>query len=284
MHTGPTTSPENSFCGKLPDQDRFYSQISFSPAFDMSILRQCCNAYSIASAWASSDPRLTSDSDPKILSALKDHSAHGPASPLSSDFCPPYFLPACHFSAPLCPLPCAVWFNHLVAASFCALISRMKNSANPLMDESSQKIVEYPVNQWIHVLPNQIPQQQPPSQFTRLSPDNLEPLVLEASDWAHRHFSSLHWLYPGIFIPSSSPEDESLLIAAQQTLQKKSVSLGGHTGSPPFPSLPPSLPLSLPLTLSLSLSLSCPLCPSLFFSLCAVLCCAVLRLVSHLMS
>ena len=75
MHTGPTTSPENSFCGNMPEQDRFFSQVSFSPAIDMSILRQCCNAYRIAASWASLDPRI--NSDPKVSSILQDHTTRG---------------------------------------------------------------------------------------------------------------------------------------------------------------------------------------------------------------
>jgi hypothetical protein len=105
----------------------------------------------------------------------------------------------------------------------------MKNNANPIVDQKSKTIVEYPVNQWANIPPNQRAEPSQ-SQFTRESADQREPTLLDATDWAHRHFSSLHWLYPGTFIPYSSKEDESILRAAQQTLQMKSTSLGGHTG------------------------------------------------------
>lgn len=44
MHTGPTTSPENSFRfeRRLPDGSKIqgFQQVALSPAFDMSVLRQ----------------------------------------------------------------------------------------------------------------------------------------------------------------------------------------------------------------------------------------------------
>lgn len=52
MHTGPTTSPENSY--QLTEngiQIDSFTQVAISPAFDMSILRQSCNAYLIAIKW-----------------------------------------------------------------------------------------------------------------------------------------------------------------------------------------------------------------------------------------
>jgi hypothetical protein len=46
-------------------------------------------------------------------------------------------------------------------------------------------------------------------------------------DLAHRHFSGLHWLYPGTFIPMKG---ESLLEPARMALLTKSQAGGGHTG------------------------------------------------------
>lgn len=74
MHTGPTTSPENSFrINRQSDEDSF-SQVAFSPAFDMSILRHSCNAYQIASRWGLSDPNLKSE---YMLQFLNEHSLSG---------------------------------------------------------------------------------------------------------------------------------------------------------------------------------------------------------------
>ncbi len=55
MHTGPTTSPENSY--KFLES---FHQVTLSPAFDMSILREVSNAYSIAIAWGLNDPIIAS--------------------------------------------------------------------------------------------------------------------------------------------------------------------------------------------------------------------------------
>jgi hypothetical protein len=76
MHTGPTTSPENSYRVKFPGGEAdVFSQAAFSTALDMSVLRQCCNSYSIATRWGLSDPKLTAD--PELLSTLNDHFARG---------------------------------------------------------------------------------------------------------------------------------------------------------------------------------------------------------------
>lgn len=76
MHTGPTTSPENSYrVNTLTDEESVFSQIALSPAFDMSILRQSCNAYLIGTRWGLSDPDL--QSDPAILLMLNEHLRHG---------------------------------------------------------------------------------------------------------------------------------------------------------------------------------------------------------------
>lgn len=50
--------------------------------------------------------------------------------------------------------------------------------------------------------------------------------VDESLDQGHRHFSSFHWLYPGLFQPLSP----TLLKATTKTLSKKIQSGGGHTG------------------------------------------------------
>jgi hypothetical protein len=86
MHTGPTTSPENSYRIKLPGDEVVFSQVAFSTAFDMSILRQCCNSYLIAARWGLLDPQLTAD--PEMLPTLNDHLTHGTRSvPPSPKLC-----------------------------------------------------------------------------------------------------------------------------------------------------------------------------------------------------
>jgi len=64
-------------------------------------------------------------------------------------------------------------------------------------------------------------------------------------DVGHRHFSGLHWLYPGTFLPTQRPVtrdsvpgsrragpvtyDESLYQAARRTMREKEKDGGGHT-------------------------------------------------------
>jgi hypothetical protein len=87
----------------------------------------------------------------------------------------------------------------------------MINSANPVVSPHDGLIVEYPTLQ--------------------------SHKDVENFDQGHRHFSSLHWLYPGTFIPhtatslSASQSPAQLIItAAEKTLSAKIAAGGGHTG------------------------------------------------------
>jgi hypothetical protein len=105
----------------------------------------------------------------------------------------------------------------------------MKNSANPVLNQDLDTIEEYPINKWRNLRPEKKPNF---SNFVHEVDEEAESepwLVLEASDWGHRHFSSLHWLYPGTFSPST-PRGLKILNAAKNTLQRKVASGGGHTG------------------------------------------------------
>jgi hypothetical protein len=93
----------------------------------------------------------------------------------------------------------------------------MKNSANPVISESTGLILEYPINTFPLSLSR-------PNSSSSSSPSiHLD----ESLDPGHRHFSSLHWLYPGIFQPHLS---STLLSATTKTLSNKIQSGGGHTG------------------------------------------------------
>jgi hypothetical protein len=97
----------------------------------------------------------------------------------------------------------------------------MKNSAVPIIHPSTNQILEYP----IYNLP--------------LTASKTKAIQLsETLDRGHRHFSSLHWLYPGTFIPfdlkgrvSYHEGDEYEMIqATKTTLGAKIAAGGGHTG------------------------------------------------------
>lgn len=181
-HTGPTSSPENSYTVK--DKEKiFAAQLSLSPAIDASILRQVANAYIIAvrMARSSSSTWIASDiSKEEYLEALKSHS--------------------------------------VIATQFRTAISQMPYGAIPVVGVNTGFILEYPA-------PFPAAKTDAPSALSskhvsnlsdsseshqRLKEAFLEPAsitVTEDGDPGHRHFSSMHWLYPGIFLPS----DEKLL-------------------------------------------------------------------------
>jgi hypothetical protein len=169
------------------------------------------------------------------------------------------------------PLPFRFPFNLSVglgvAAKFTGIVQGMKNSANPLVSVETGRVVEYPVNVWRHgevsadtASPVCQSQPPPPSPATVVAggeegegegegeggsaaaADRSKPDVCltEAFDLGHRHFSSMHWVYPGLFLPSdrstasssSSVQtlDRQLLRAARKTLADKALHLSGHTG------------------------------------------------------
>lgn len=90
IHTGPTTSPENSYSGYSSLLNRKIIQyLTFSPAIDMSILRQVCsffersncfqvaNSYSMAIQWSYYSIHKDEKKNKKILDDLDSHRAIG---------------------------------------------------------------------------------------------------------------------------------------------------------------------------------------------------------------
>ena len=110
----------------------------------------------------------------------------------------------------------------------------MKNHANPSINSNTNTIFEYPINKW------KSSQTATTNDFgdfihSNLNSNDIDKTIDTTSttielnekiDLGHRHFSSLHWLYPGTFIPSS----KNIFNAAKETLTMKSYSGGGHTG------------------------------------------------------
>lgn len=88
------------------------------------------------------------------------------------------------------------------AIQFQKLIQQMPNHGMPKIDPNTKRIVEYP-----------------------FSPRQVH--IDEDLDRGHRHFSLLHWLYPGQFLPRHQFE---LYKAAQESLLTKRRHAGGHTG------------------------------------------------------
>jgi hypothetical protein len=140
----------------------------------------------------------------------------------------------------------------LLASAFSEIVQRMLNRANPLVDSLTNTIREYPVHRWKRVpRPEAERASQSQGNYTGLrsfvtrmdgvdldAPHNLSTLeswttLDESFDLGHRHFSSLHWLYPGTFLPTpdrSIGGDGDVYQSASTTLHKKAVAGGGHTG------------------------------------------------------
>lgn len=129
----------------------------------------------------------------------------------------------------------------------------MKYAANPAISVASGRIVEFPVNAWrkgqvsrelpASVCPADIPVESPGSGSTSveessLSGSSTDVCLSEDFDLGHRHFSNMHWLYPGMFHPFGSSVNnsialsmnESLFAAARKTLHDRALHLSGHTG------------------------------------------------------
>lgn len=167
-HTGPTTSPENSYSVK---RDSTY--LIMSPAIDLSILRNVADAYSRAAA-------SLDQGDTKRA----EHVLH--------------------------------------AGAFASVVSKMHNRARPSVHPKTGLIQEYPVTS---------------------SGDGQA--IDEGLDVGHRHYSGMHWLYPGFSPPaapgpgpaaassSSSREGgwlpDELSKAAHKTLAAKRADNGAHT-------------------------------------------------------
>jgi hypothetical protein len=95
----------------------------------------------------------------------------------------------------------------------------MKNSANPIISNSTGLLLEYPTDTF--------PVSSSTSSGSGSGPRKDSLHVDESLDEGHRHFSSFHWLYPGLFHPTLSP---ALLEASRKTMTKKIQAGGGHTG------------------------------------------------------
>lgn len=91
--------------------------------------------------------------------------------------------------------------RHL-AAAFADAISRMPGGALPVVGESGRTL-EYPAP-LLSMLP----------QLGRTAPgvksDGHTRTLITEVDPGHRHWSALHWLYPGIFAPIGTDKKQSL--------------------------------------------------------------------------
>jgi hypothetical protein len=207
--TGPTCSPENSYLVE-EGAGQTVVQLTFTPAIDASVLRQVSNAYALAiemvkASHTEFDRTLSAGDSPLDL---EEHSG--------------------------------------IAERFRDMIRRMPYGANPVVGVKTGYILEYPTpfpGALTDAPPNRTHSNsntiaEATTQTSNSSSKSLQQMsiffktnvvkpispstipsknVKETADPGHRHFSSLHWLYPGTFLPS----DDKL----SGTLQSRSIIL-----------------------------------------------------------
>ena len=209
LHSGPSTSPENSYILQSPqtaDQSRAggiagavppsstvaaqlrsqlqrqlqqpqqaaatrYVHLTMTPAIDASILRNVAEAYALA---------VQIDPSPNATHAA-------------------------------------------LAQELAALVTRLPGAGEPVV-RAKAGISEAKSGQ------EQSSLLEYPAPFGMLA-GPTEGRVRENADAGHRHFSALHWLYPGPFLPGdSAAARRKVFQAAQEALQLKRRAGGGHTG------------------------------------------------------
>lgn len=121
------------------------------------------------------------------------------------------------------------------------MVQRMRQAANPVVSKRTHRVVEYPVGAWKgdRLLADV------DADSGNCTADVANYMCLsEDFDLGHRHFSSLHWMYPGTFLPTAAQSqanrrgltgrtlviDPHLLEAAHRTLADRSAHMSGHTG------------------------------------------------------
>ena len=185
-HTGPTCSPENSY--QVQESNGVaVVQLAFSPAIDASVLRQVANAYALAI-----DMATTTHTQADRAQAGKEVS------------------------------PKDLQEHTGIAGRFRGIVSRMPYGANPVVGVTTGYILEYPTPfpgaltdgppAWALTNDTAAVNRKMFSFFKKHQKLKKEKSVLQSTapqkavredgDPGHRHFSSLHWLYPGTFLPS----------------------------------------------------------------------------------
>lgn len=120
------------------------------------------------------------------------------------------------------------------ASRFQEAVSRLPNSALPIVDPATGHVYEHPT----HFRADQSATVQllgaAPSVIGETTDTATEPAAAkEHADKGHRHFSGMHFLYPNVFAPNFSPSSKSLGTlrrASEDTLQAKRADGGGHAG------------------------------------------------------
>eukprot|EP01038_Epipyxis_sp_PR26KG_P011082 gene11082-14877_t len=220
VHTGPTTSPENSYellteiraNGIITKQRVAISSLALSPAIDLSILRQLANTFNICNGWL-----INHADELKQMGMFEDNLDYMKI----------------------------IEEDQILGVSFNELISRLPNNALPSIDENG-KIMEYPQAIPSSMLKSLHSENNHDNNKSDLTDDSLY-IINQNLDIGHRHYSLMHWLYPNIFLPFSNNNynnnndnnnnnnkniknnNNNLKNAALKTMNDKKANHGGHT-------------------------------------------------------
>jgi hypothetical protein len=176
-----------------------------SPAIDISILRQVANAFSLSIEWAF---------------VVKDVKDSMPYDDYDQDV--------------------------ILSQEFNKAISSMPGKGIPVIGKISKKILEYPNP--LSDSSNNINEKSDKNKKNSLydifdmkskpikNNSNIDSII-EDVDAGHRHFSAMHWLYPGIFPPTdmqsgstySKEITDETIEAGKKYMVVKSLNNGGHT-------------------------------------------------------
>ena len=203
-----------------PHPPRRIHHLAFSPAIDMSVLRQAANVFVVAARWAETAGSSTEGSSrgPLLVYEEKDRVA-----------------------------------DRELSARFVDAVSRLPGNALPVVGTVSGRTLEYPAP----LLHPQFDESVlaslsvPPVKPSRplLPPRVQQANISEDLDMGHRHFSALHWLHPGLFQPvgpvanplSSIPRNggvvatesaaavDAMYAGAALFMQERARNGGGHT-------------------------------------------------------
>lgn len=178
-----------------------------SPAIDISILRQVSNAFSLSIEWA------------KIVKDMKD------------------IIPYEDYDQDV-----------ILSQKFSKAISNMPGNGIPVIGKVSNKILEYP-NPLPDYASNNMNEKNDDkniflfdifdmnSKTNKNNSNNDKDSIIEDVDAGHRHFSAMHWLYPGIFPPTdmenvnaySKDVVDETIEAGKKFMMVKALNNGGHT-------------------------------------------------------
>lgn len=120
-----------------------------------------------------------------------------------------------------------------LASDLVKLARALPNDSNPVIGKS-KTVLEYPFPMGScgrhDEMPHEVLSDQfKPQCFAGNGGNDTSPfLVAESPDTGHRHFSGMHWLYPNTFLPLRNGKE--VFDASLRTLVQKRKAGGGHTG------------------------------------------------------